>query len=274
MSPDCTNSFETPHGQTAAAQAEPRKTVNGEAQEVLDLARRATVPTTRAIPVRQLGKHHVYRVTRYGWGEIPTAYGEFKQLAFRVDDEWRDYHCLVKAERWMSDLQPLFCHPEDLPLRLDSECIGGMIFGATDCDCRAQLLKAEEEIALHGEGLIIHIFGQDGRGKGTGFKCATQILQKRLVYDTVQAARALAHSSDIDVRTYGGAIAVLKFLLGPNLSAGFVLLSGNPRKEAALSENGFSVKLRPPEILPTPETLRHLQAKAHQLAHLVPCLTQ
>ena len=227
----------------------------------------------RPILVWQGGEQRLYRVTRCGWGEIPTAYGEFQQLAFRVDDEWREYHCLVKAERWTDDFQPHFRQPRNLPLRLDSACIGGTVFGAIDCDCRAQLVKAEEEIARHGEGIIIHIVGQDGRGKGTGFKCATQVLQKRLGYNTVEAARALVGGSEIDTRTYGGAVAVLKFLLGAERETSFALLSGNPRKAAALSDNGYVTRLHPPEVVPTPQTIRHLQAKARLLSHLVPCLT-
>ncbi|HWA24070.1 MAG TPA: hypothetical protein VG734_00240 [Lacunisphaera sp.] len=245
----------------------------GHARSVLDLARRANAPAQRTISILQAGSQRAYQVTRYGWGEIPTPYGEFQQLAFRVDDQWHDYHCLVKAERWTEDFQPVFCRPDNLLLRLDSTCIGGTVFGATDCDCRAQLIKAEEEIARNGEGVIVHIGGQDGRGKGTGFKCATQILQKRLDYNTVEAARALAGGPEIDVRTYGGAVAVLKFLLGQEPVAGFALLSGNPRKAAALSENGYTTTLHPPQVVPTPLTIRHLQAKARLLYHLVPCVT-
>jgi GTP cyclohydrolase II len=277
MAKDCTfvyarSAHPKAEAEYGGAANRPASEVEEQAQNVLALARRAAEPITRAIIVWQDGIQRVYHVTRYGWGEIPTTFGEFQQLAFQVDDEWHEYHCLVKAECWTDHFQPRFRRPESLLLRLDSACIGGIIFGATDCDCRAQLLKAEEEIARNGEGIIIHISGQDGRGKGTGFKCATQILQKRLALDTVQAARALATGSEIDVRTYSGAIAVVKFLLGPEPRAGFLLLSGNPRKEAALSANGYSVKLRPPEVAPTPETFRHMQAKARLLSHLVPCL--
>jgi GTP cyclohydrolase II len=120
--------------------------------------------------------------------------------------------------------------------------------------------------------LVVHISGQDGRGKGTGFKCATQILQKELGYDTVQAARTLAEGTAIDVRTFGGAVAVLKFLLGTQQNVGFVLLSGNPQKVDALTGNGFRVTVKPPEVPATPETIRHLRAKAFHLAHVIPSI--
>lgn len=240
---------------------------------VVEQARRAMTPVTQSISVREPGQCHMLAVTRCGWGVIPTTYGEFHQMTFRVNDRWHEYHCLIKAERWTGDFQPQFRWPDKLPLRVDSACVGGMIFGATDCDCRAQLLEAEEEIARNGEGLIVHISGQDGRGKGTGFKCATQILQKELGYDTVLAARTLAEGTDIDVRTFGGAVAVLKFLLGTRQNVELVLISGNPQKVDALRRNGFRVTIKPSEVPSTPETIRHLRAKALHLAHVIPSIT-
>ena len=271
MFPHCTSAPRSPP--SSNGRAEVLQPERGKSHRILELARRAMVPATQEIIVIQKGKEQAYRVTRRGWGDLPTKYGDFQQLAFHVDDEWREYHCLVKAPIWTDELQPRFHRPNDILLRIDSACIGGMIFGATDCDCHAQLQKAEELIGNNGEGIIIHISGQDGRGKGTGFKCGTQILQKRLKYDTVRAARALAGTSSIEVRTYGGAVAVLKYLLGQEKAAGFNLLSGNPLKEAALSENGFSAKLSPPAVPPTRGTIRHLRAKARWLSHQIPCVT-
>jgi GTP cyclohydrolase II len=83
---------------------------------------------------------------------------------------------------------PHFRDPEDLLVRTDSGCITGQVFHELSCDCRQQLHQAMTDVTRRGEGIIVHIPGQDGRGMGLDFKLATLHIQQRLGADTVQAA--------------------------------------------------------------------------------------
>ena len=84
-----------------------------------------------------------------------------------------------------------------------------------------------------GEGILIHIRTQDGRGMGLPFKLATLYLQRELGLHTVEAANMLSGGRSIDNRSYTGAIAVLKFLgCGPDY--GFDVMTNKPREARGL----------------------------------------
>lgn len=123
-------------------------------------------------------------------------------------------------------------------------------------------------ISNYGQGIIVHITSQDGRGLGIPFKLATLTLQTKLEIDTVQAAYAIKIDPPIDGRTYAGVMAIMKFFLIPkNINLG--LMTNNPEKSEIFRENGYkAVTLVPIIIPPTQHTRRHLEAKQKHLGHI------
>ncbi len=235
-------------------------------EHVLELAKRSMVPRTEEIEVREAGRRHSLSVSRLGVGPLDTCFGDFLEYKFYISDEWGDYTVILKGGT-DDDFNPRFRNPHRLYLRVDSGCQTGQLFGDRTCECRDQLLRAMELIDRAGEGLIICIPGQDGRGKGLPFKLATLTLQTELGYDTVQAAEALANGGPLDERTFGGAVAILKFL-GCGRGVHFALLTNNPKKMDVFSENGFSFGRAAIAVPPTEHTQRHLEAKQRKLDHL------
>lgn len=237
------------------------------AVKAITLARRAMRPLRKKISIRENGRDIELAVTRFGIGPLVTEYGSFWEIKFSVSDEWSDYTAIVKSDLRCADLTPIFRNPGRVLVRLDSGCETGQVFGDQTCECREQLKRAMRAIGETGEGIIICMPKQDGRGKGISFKLATLWLQNALRLDTVQAASLLAEGKPIDVRSYAGAVAVLKFLGCDRRGTRLALLSNNPDKLAVLTENGIVAESIPHVISPTDHTRRHLEAKARCFGH-------
>jgi GTP cyclohydrolase II len=186
-----------------------------------------------------------------------------------VNDEWRDYY-VVYVGPTTSDRLPLLPSVSmhtPMPVRIDSGCITGMTFGDKSCECKDQLDAAIQLIRSNGQGFVIHVPSQDGRGMGIDFKLKT--LNKQLLegQDTVQAARDTAGSHLIDRRTYHGAIACLK-VLGIDATHALNIATNNPDKIAAFRNGGLTIAEETRiHIKPTMLTERHLQAKKEHLNH-------
>jgi len=232
---------------------------------ILDFAKRSMTPCPRVVEVVESGERSSLTVTRLGVGLLKTPWGKFWQFEFRVSDAWSEYTALLRAT--LGDDFEALLRREDVLVRLDSGCSTGQLFGEVTCECRPQLGGALAKIAEAGEGVVVHIPRQDGRGKGTPFKLATLTLQNVPTIDTVEAATLLSGGEPIDIRSYGGAVGILRFL-GINPPRRLRLMTNNPHKIGVLEENGFICERVPLVIPATEETFRHLRAKQEFLGHL------
>ncbi len=237
-----------------------------EVQTVLNIAKKGMLPFMRRFNIAENGTVRWYATERRGVGKLQTPYGLFWQYDFHIDDQWEKYSVLVKADL-DADLMPVFHREEQLVLRIDSGCETGQMFHDLTCDCREQLYRTMQKIADIGEGLVINIPRQDGRGMGLPFKLATLRLQDELRLNTVEAASILAPGGVIDVRTYAGAVAILRFF-GIPITCEIGLATNNPHKMHVFIENGYKVTdLLPVVIPPTEHTRHHLEAKQKHLGH-------
>lgn len=133
---------------------------------------------------------------------------------------------------------------------------------------REQLADAMKIIAANGEGLIVNIPRQDGRGLGLPFKLATLRLQEELKLDTVEAANAIAPNGVIDIRTYSGVICILKYFEVPTTTQ-INLATNNRRKAGVFAENGYVITDYTPVVIPATDlTRKHLEAKQKHLGHI------
>jgi GTP cyclohydrolase II len=239
----------------------------GEVQKSFDRAKLAMTPTAKTIKVVEDNQQFELIVTRLGVGTLLTPHGCFWLYSIYINDRWEKYSVLVKSEELDSQLMPIFANTQELVMRTDSGCETGQLFHDATCECREQLHLAMHEIHIVGEGIIINIPRQDGRGKGLSFKLATLMLQVDLGVNTVESASMLAEEGDIDVRTYAGVVAILKFFGIPQTTL-INLATNNPYKSHILLENGYQLaSFRPMVIPPTEHTRRHLQAKYDHLGH-------
>lgn len=236
--------------------------------EITEIARRSLIPEQRQYRVVEDGVRCTMNVTRQGVGPISVAgIDDFFLFDFHVDDQWEKYTVVVHAE--LDDqLKPRFMKASSpsLPLRLDSGCETGQLFGDKTCECGPQLQEALRRFSERGNGILINIPRQDGRGMGLPFKLATLTLQAQLGYDTVHAARTLEPTQEIDRRTYGGAVGILRFL-GVTSEVPLALISNNPAKANALRENGYIVAEDHINVGLTDENRHHLQAKSRWFNH-------
>jgi GTP cyclohydrolase II len=121
-------------------------------------------------------------------------------------------------------------------VRVHSCCITGETFGSMRCECGPQLESAFRQIIAEGAGAIVYMSGHEGRGIGLWAKGITYLLQD-MGQDTYDANRSL--NLPDDSRDFGDAAIVLQhFLQQPPRVR---LLSNNPLKRAALSDNGIEV---------------------------------
>lgn len=233
---------------------------------MIDLARRSMHPVTKTVAVCEAGRTRLLRVTRHGVGPLVTEEGSFWEFKFSVSDEWSEYSVIAKCDLRCTDFAPIFHDRDRILLRIDSGCQTGQQYGDLTCDCREQLRLAMSAIEHAGEGLIVCIPQQDGRGKGGSFKLASLWLQSKLGLNTVEAACLLAEGKPIDVRSFAGAIAVLKYL-GCSATTRLGLMTNNPQKLNVFEENGLPCDTIPHVIPPTDLTHNHLEAKGRCLGH-------
>src|SRR3954464_2559808 len=159
---------------------------------------------------------------------MPTKWGVFQIFGFEREILNGSRHVETAMAMVMGDLTngaPL--------LRIHSQCFTGEVLGSLRCDCHDQLAMAMQAIAKEGRGLVIYEY-QEGRGIGLMAKLEAYELQDAGL-DTVEANHALGFKADC--RDFNLPAAILR-----DLGIGRVrLLSNNPRKANALTENGIEL---------------------------------
>src|SRR6478672_4875971 len=159
---------------------------------------------------------------------LPTRWGVFRTLGFErqiINGSRRTETALAIVLGDLTDGVPL--------VRIHSQCFTGEVLGSLRCDCNDQLELAMQAIADEGRGLVIYEH-QEGRGIGLMAKLQAYALQDTGL-DTVDANHALGF--DADCRDFGLPAAILRDLGIRRVR----LLSNNPRKASALTENGVEV---------------------------------
>lgn len=242
------------------------KTV-AEIEREIALAKESMIPKGKQVYVTEASVTRWFIVTRKGVGVLLTNDGYFHHFDFAVEDQWEKYSVIFRGT--LDDqLMPVFTKPEMLLIRVDSGCETGQLFCDITCECREQLGLAMKTIADAGEGMIVNIPRQDGRGFGLPFKLATLRLQTLLKMNTVEAAHAIAPNGVIDIRTYAGVIGILKYFNVPT-SMKINLATNNPHKAKVFDENGYSVEGYTPVLIPaTAHTSHHLYAKQEYMGHI------
>jgi len=196
-------------------------------------------------------------VTQTASAKLPTKYGEFRVVAYRVQYELQEPIAIVMGDPTKSPQPPL--------VRMHSSCFTGDLIDSLRCDCGDQLQLALSKIADEGCGVLVYL-PQEGRGIGLSAKIRAYALQDEGM-DTVEANHALGFKADM--RDYGIGIQILKDL-GLNQIR---LLTNNPKKTEAFNLRGFGLEVVDQvPILPVmnEHNAYYLKTKRDKMGHRLP----
>lgn len=184
---------------------------------------------------------------------VPTAYGEFRMIAFSESpDDWMPHMALVAKNTDFS---------KPVNVRFHSECITGEVFHSTKCECGQQLEAAMKFIWENG-GVIIYL-RQEGRNIGIINKLKAYALQEQ-GFDTVEANIKLGLPADD--RTFSDAIDILNILGLTEIN----LLTNNPEKLKFVEDSNIRLNKRIPlQISSTKESEGYLKTKKDYFGHLL-----
>lgn len=167
----------------------------------------------------------------------------------------------VGGERWVSASLGDVRGPSRVPLRIESACFFGHVFGSRQCDCGFQLEEAFRRIAREGRGLVIYAVDQDARG--LGLKSHFQVYDYRQNHglDTEEVfARLGAH---LDNRSYAAVPRILKHVGAERI----LLLSNNPSRLAFLTSAGIDVERERHEAAIDPYNMATLMLEKEDLGY-------
>jgi 3,4-dihydroxy 2-butanone 4-phosphate synthase / GTP cyclohydrolase II len=223
------------------------------------------------------------QVERAGEARLPTAYGTFTAIGYRVACAPAPAAptpagpALAPAGPALAPAGPalapvgeqiaLVCGDlgdgTDVLVRVHSECLTGDVFSSLRCDCGPQLRASMRRIAEEGRGVLLYLRGHEGRGIGLLHKLQAYQLQDQ-GRDTVDANLDLGLPAD--ARDYGIGAQILTDLGVRTMR----LLTNNPAKRAGLEEYGLQVTGRVPlASQPHPENVRYLRTKRDRMGHLL-----
>ncbi|HEX6713238.1 MAG TPA: GTP cyclohydrolase II, partial [Thermoleophilaceae bacterium] len=185
--------------------------------------------------------------------KLPTAYGDFRAVAYRSLVDNKHHIALVKGEVENQD---------DVLVRVHSECLTGDVFHSMRCDCGEQLEAALSMIEAEGSGVLLYL-AQEGRGIGLLNKLHAYKLQEEGL-DTVDANLKLGLPADL--RDYGIGAQILVDL---GLSK-IRIMTNNPKKIIGLEGYGLEVtdQVRIEQV-PNEHNLAYLRAKKERMGHLL-----
>jgi 3,4-dihydroxy 2-butanone 4-phosphate synthase / GTP cyclohydrolase II len=107
------------------------------------------VTVAEVIRYRLQHERYVYRVAE---AQLPTAFGEFRMIAYESEVEGGESHvALVYGDVDEGTVE------NPVLVRVHTHCLAGNIFGASLCDCRATVDGALHAIAEAGRGALVYL---------------------------------------------------------------------------------------------------------------------
>lgn len=183
---------------------------------------------------------------------LPTDWGVFDMHGFEDPATNKEHVVLTMGD--VGSGEPVLA-------RIHSECLTGDALFSMRCDCGSQLQAALKAIAEEGRGALFYL-RQEGRGIGLLNKIKAYKLQDEGA-DTVEANERLGFGADM--RDY----SILRPMFEHLHINAVRLMTNNPRKVAALEEQGVTVAERLPlHTGANPHNEKYLQTKAGKLGHM------
>ena len=104
--------------------------------------------------IRYRLQHERY-IRRVAEAQMPTAFGEFRTIAYESEVEGGESHIALVY----GDVAQAADNLDDAPVlvRVHTHCLAGNLFGSTLCDCRATVDGSLQAIAEAGRGALIYL---------------------------------------------------------------------------------------------------------------------
>ncbi len=168
---------------------------------------------------------HERYVRRLAESIVPTAYGDFRMIAYESEITGDSHIAMVKGDVENAGEQPVL-------VRMHSHCLVGNVFGANWCGCRNVIDAAMRRIAEEGRGALIYLHS-------TSKGYSVQQLGDRMTiqFHHEQQLATLPESQRRTQREIGIGAQILSDL---NLRR-IRLLTNHPRKVAGLE--GFGIEI-------------------------------
>jgi 3,4-dihydroxy 2-butanone 4-phosphate synthase/GTP cyclohydrolase II len=168
---------------------------------------------------------HERYVRRLAETMVPTAYGEFRMIAYESEITGDSHIAMVKGDVEHAGDQPVL-------VRMHSHCLVGDVFGASGCECRNVIDAAMKRIADEGRGALIYLHSMS---KGYSVERLGERLTIQFHHE--QRLPTLPESQRKTQREIGIGAQILSDL---NLKR-IRLLTNHPRKVAGLE--GFGIEI-------------------------------
>jgi 3,4-dihydroxy 2-butanone 4-phosphate synthase/GTP cyclohydrolase II len=192
---------------------------------------------------------HERTVFRVAETTLPTAYGEFRMIAYESEmDGGQSHLALVRGDVNQSAAGAL---TDPVLVRVHSHCLAGEVFGSTTCDCRHSVQRSLKAIAEAGRGALIYL-----HNSGRGFEIDRAATPGRILLHGQSRIQDM-HPSDHDaghqriLRQAGLGGQILSDLNIRKIR----LLSNTPTHVPALQ--GFDIEIVDQVPIPEPATELH-----------------
>lgn len=193
---------------------------------------------------------------------LPTIHGEFRAVGYRSVVDGSEHVALVAGD--VEELRGA----RDVAVRVHSECLTGDAFGSRRCDCGPQLDASLQLINSLGQGVVIYLRGQEGRGVGLIPKLKAYKLQDQGL-DTVDAN--LRQGLPEDAREYSVAAQIIRDLGIESVD----LVTNNPHKSHELEGNGVDIaRVVGLSTEPNQHNIDYLRTKRDRMHHDLPSVEQ
>ena len=168
---------------------------------------------------------HERYVRRLAEALVPTAYGEFRMIAYESEINGDSHIALVLGDVEHAGNRPVL-------VRMHTHCLVGDVFGAVWCECRNTIDAAMRRIAEEGEGALVYLH-QTSKGYSV-----EKLLDKYTIqFHHEQRLPTLPENQRRTQREIGIGAQILSDL---NLRR-IRLLTNHPRKVAGLE--GFGIEI-------------------------------
>src|SRR5271167_606557 len=168
---------------------------------------------------------HERYVKRLAETIVPTAYGDFRMIAYASEITGDSHIALVKGELDHAGDEPVL-------VRMHSHCLVGDVFGASWCGCRDVIEGAMRRIAEEDRGALIYL-----HSTGKGYSVERLGERMTIQFHHEQRLPTLPESQRRTQREIGIGAQILSDL---NLKR-IRLLTNHPRKVAGLE--GFGIEI-------------------------------
>ena len=175
--------------------------------------------------IRYRMQHERY-VRRVAETILPTAFGDFRMIAYASDVDHDQHIALVRGE--LEGAEPAL-------VRVHSHCLTGDVFGSTACDCQQLVAQSLVAIAKEDRGVFLYLH-HTGRGFGIEAAIEPGVLPQIHVHARGQLDRSPACQRQVQHESGIGAQILIDLGLKD-----IRVLTNHPKKVVALEGYGIRI---------------------------------